>query len=66
LKLTKFKYIILKHKELYKENFEDLIENLFERIRREEAEKNKNTKRIDFKLGNAILRPLRFIKSLRR
>ncbi len=64
-KLDKFKHIILKHSELYKENFEALVTNLIERLKTEEMEKIKNTKRIDFKLGKAFLRPLRFIKSLR-
>lgn len=64
-KLDKFKHIILKHAELYKDNFEDLVSNLIERLKTEEMEKIKNTKRIDFKLGTAVLRPFRFIKSLR-
>ncbi len=63
-KPDKFKHIILKHSELYKENFEALVTNLIERLKTEEREKFKNTKRIDFKLGKALLRPLRFIKSL--
>jgi hypothetical protein len=65
-KTDKFKHIILKHSKLYKNNFEALVTNLIERLKTEEMEKIKNTKRIDFKLGNAFLRPLRFIKSLRR
>lgn len=64
-KPEKFKHIILKHSELYKENFEALVTNLIERLKTEEMEKIKNTKRIDFKLGKALLRPLRFIKTLR-
>lgn len=64
-KTDKFKHIILKHSELYKENFEALVSNLIERLKTEEMEKIKNTRRIDFKLGKAFLRPLRFIKSLR-
>jgi hypothetical protein len=63
-KLNKFKHIIFKHSELYKDNFEDLVSNLIHRVRAEEIEKVKNTKRLDFKLGKAFLRPLRFIKSL--
>lgn len=64
-KLDKFKYIILKHSELYKENFESLVTNLIERLKTEEMEKIKISKRIDFKLGNIILKPFRLIKSLR-
>lgn len=66
LKLDKFKIIILKHPELYKENFEALITNLIERLKAEEREKIKNTKRIEFKLGKAFLKPLRIIKSWNR
>jgi len=64
LKLDKFKHIIFKHKELYKDNFENLIENLIERTRREIIEKDKNTKRIDFVIGKTILKPFRWIKSV--
>lgn len=64
LKQDKFKLIIFKHKELYKDNFEKLVENLFEREKREKREKEKNRKRIDFKIGNAILKPFRYIKRI--
>jgi glycosyltransferase involved in cell wall biosynthesis len=64
LKLDKFKHIIIKHKDLYKDNFEDLVENLLERIRKESIEKVKNTKRIDFVIGNRVLKPFRWIKAL--
>lgn len=63
LKLDKFKYIILKHSELYKDNFEALVTNLIGRLKVEEKEKIKNTQRIEFKLGKAILTPLRIFKS---
>lgn len=64
LKQDKFKLIIFKHKELYKDNFEKLVENLLEKIKREATEKVKNTKRIEFKVGKAILKPMRWIKSM--
>lgn len=63
-KLEKFKQIILKHSDLYKYNFEGLVSNLIERVKIEEMEKVRITTRIDFKLGNALLKPLRFIKAL--
>lgn len=62
LKLDKFRHIIMKHESLYKDNFENLIDNLFGRIQKEELEKIKNTKRIEFRLGNLLLNPLRKIK----
>ena len=65
-KAEKFKYIVQQHKDLYKENFNDLIDYLFERIKKAENEKIKAYNKIDFKLGRQLLKPLRFIKSLRR
>jgi glycosyltransferase involved in cell wall biosynthesis len=64
LKLDKFKYIIMKHEVLYKNNFDQLVENLFQRLRKEEVEKIKNTTRIDFNIGKIILKPLRWFKAL--
>jgi hypothetical protein len=64
LKLEKFKHIIYKHKELFKNNFEELIENLFYRIKRESDEKVKNTNQIEFLIGKTFLKPFRVIKSL--
>ncbi len=48
LKLDKFKLIILKHQDLYKDNFENLVNNLLEGIRKESIEKGKNTEPIGF------------------
>ncbi len=62
LKQEKFRHIILKHSELYKENFEDLITDLFTRIAQAEKESFRNQSSIDFRIGNKILSPLRWIK----
>jgi glycosyltransferase involved in cell wall biosynthesis len=64
LRLDKFKHIIMKHKQLYSANFEILVENLFDQIKREQSEKIKNKERIDFKIGKAVLSPLRWIKAV--
>lgn len=64
LKEEKFKVIIIKHIELYKENFEKLIEVLFERVARERNETLRKENSYNYKLGSFILRPLRFFKSL--
>lgn len=64
LKEEKFKVIINKHIELYKENFEKLIEVLFERVARERNETLRKENSYNYKLGSFILRPLRFFKSL--
>jgi len=57
-------YIYIKHADLYKENFELFTKHLLDKLKTEEREKIKNTKRIDSRLGSAILRPIRFFKSL--
>jgi glycosyltransferase involved in cell wall biosynthesis len=58
------KYIYSKNQDLYKENFVEFISFLLSRIEREEAEKIKNTQRIEFKIGKIILTPIRILKSL--
>ncbi|MEL1240146.1 glycosyltransferase [Flavobacterium flavipallidum] len=63
-KITLLQYIYLKHQDLYKSNFETFVNHLLSMLEREEFEKNKNTKRIEFKLGNVILSPYRYFKSL--
>lgn len=65
-KQEKFRHIILKHRELYKENFDDLVENLFQRIGRVESEKVRISQKPDFRIGQLILKPVRFIRSLKR
>lgn len=57
-------YIYSKHQDLYKENFELFVKSLLNRIEREEKEKIKNTLRLEFRIGKAILKPVRFLKSL--
>ena len=57
-------YIYIKHKELYMAHFDLFISHLLSKTQREEKEKIKNTERIDFKIGKAILKPLRWIKAV--
>lgn len=64
IKQDKFKTIILKHKDLYKYNFDALIEDLFYRIKKEEKDKLRIKQKIDFRTGNMILKPLRKIKNI--
>ena len=65
-KLDKFKLIIGKHKSLYVNNFDNLLDYLFYRIEKEEFEKIKNTLRLEFRIGENILKPFRWIKSVFR
>ncbi len=62
LKQEKYKHIILKHSELYKANFEGLMNDLFTRIAQAESEGYKKQASIDYRTGNKILAPLRWIK----
>jgi glycosyltransferase involved in cell wall biosynthesis len=57
-------YIYFKHQDLYKENFTLFVKHLLSKIEREEKEKIKNTKRLEFRIGKFILRPFRWIKSI--
>lgn len=63
-KFELLEYIYLKHADLYKKNFDLFIKHILNEFKKEEGEKIKNKNRIDFRLGKAFLRPLRFIKSL--
>ena len=62
LKHEKFRHIILKHSEVYKERFPDIINDLFQRIEKAESQVIKKQETTDYKLGNWILLPLRKIK----
>ena len=50
--------------ELYMTNFDLIIGHLLNKIEREEKEKIKNTQRLEYKIGLAILRPFRLIKNI--
>lgn len=70
-KANRMKYDLLrglyiKHKTLYCEHYEITIDHLLERIRWEESEKIKNTRRIEFVLGHFMLSPFRLVKRLYR
>jgi hypothetical protein len=57
-------FIYEKHQSLYILYFQDLVSHLLGRIEREENEKIKNTKRLEFKIAKTILKPIRYIKSI--
>ncbi|UZH55638.1 glycosyltransferase [Salinimicrobium tongyeongense] len=59
-------YIYFKHKKLYLQHFDTFIPFLLGRIEKEEKEKIKNTRRLEYKIGQRVLKPLRKIKSLFR
>ncbi|RXG12335.1 glycosyltransferase family 2 protein [Leeuwenhoekiella aestuarii] len=55
-------YIFKKHKDLYILYYDELVDFLLNKVEREEFEKIKNTKRLEYRIGYSILKPLRFIK----
>lgn len=57
-------YIFTKHRKLYIDNFELFVSRMLKTIKREELEKLKNTQRLEYRLGFAILQPLRFLKRI--
>ncbi len=65
-KFELLEYIYLKHADLFKENFSVFIKHILYEFKEEERQKIKNRNRIEFRLGKALLKPLRFIKSLIR
>lgn len=64
LREEKFQHIIFKHKDLYIENFDLLIPNLFRRIKKAESEKRKRISSKEYTLGNNFLKPLRLLRSV--
>lgn len=63
LKHEKFQQIILKHKELYNENFDASINHFFDQINKLEGEKKQILQKPDLLLGNFLLKPIRFLKN---
>lgn len=63
-KFELLKYIYLKHQEIYKNNFDLFVISMLSRIEREEIEKLKNLQRIEYKIGQLILKPFRWFKSI--
>lgn len=58
------KYLYSKHKELYLNNYDKMIEHFLYTIDLEKRNVLKTKNKIDYKLGSFILKPLRMIKSI--
>jgi glycosyltransferase involved in cell wall biosynthesis len=58
------KYIFNKHKELYKEYYGDLIDYFLTAVALEKKNNRKIRSKTEFKVGTAVLKPFRIIKSL--
>jgi len=57
-------YIYIKHKELYISNYNVFVDHLLSRTQREEQEKLKYSKKMEYQLGFLFLKPFRFVKSI--
>jgi glycosyltransferase involved in cell wall biosynthesis len=57
-------YIFNKHKELYINNFDELLQNLLSTIAFNKKNELKRINSIDYRLGSYILKPFRFIKQI--
>jgi hypothetical protein len=56
------KFIYLKNKEIYLTHYETFVDRFLQSCDKENAENNKYANTIDYKIGAAILKPLRTIK----
>ncbi len=59
-----YKHIFLKHSDVYKDNFKELLDFFLSKQEASDAEIQKVRGKLDYKLGNSLLRPLRLIKQL--
>ncbi|TRX20917.1 glycosyltransferase family 2 protein [Flavobacterium franklandianum] len=59
-------FIYTKHKDLYLPHYEDMVNHFLDSIVSEKREYLKVKNKLEFKIGTAILRPLRFVKKLMR
>lgn len=57
-----WKYIYIKHKDLWINNFDEMINNTLSQMESLESCTHNLRKTIDYKIGNVILKPFRFIK----
>ena len=55
------KYIYFKHKDLYIENYEDFVSHLLRRLEAVEKAEKKSFKKLEFKIGEIVLLPMRRI-----
>ena len=64
IKYKLLKYIYIKHKDLYTDNFEILIAHLLNRLEIVEKSERKNLNKLEFRIGKKILTPLRKIRKI--
>lgn len=64
VKYDLLKYIYLKHKDLYIQNYEEFISHLIDRLHIIENAEQKNLNKVEFKIGWYILKPFRILKRI--
>ncbi len=64
IKQEKYSFILLKHQDLYKNNFEALVNHLSNKILKDEEETYKRENSLNFKIGKKLLLPFRKLKSI--
>jgi len=63
-RMDRRQYIYTKNSEIYKNHYAELMGDIFRRLKKEEFEKNKNKQRLEYRLGDLLLKPLRILKRL--
>ncbi|WMI65822.1 glycosyltransferase family A protein [Aestuariibaculum sp. YM273] len=63
VKYDLLKYIYNKHKDIYTTHFELFVDYMLHKIKSEEFGKKMKTERLEYKIGHAVLKPIRYIKS---
>ena len=63
IKYELMKFVIKKHNDLYKLYFDETVSHLLNIAKKNKEEEQKRINSIDYRLGNAILKPLRWLKS---
>lgn len=63
-KHDKFRHIIEKHKDLYLDNFDDLLQVFFRKLKKADSDYYRLQNDINYILGRKLLSPLRFFKRL--
>lgn len=57
-------YILRKHSALYKDNFPETIDNLINKLKKEEAHRKRNEKKFEYRVGYFLLSPVRMFRNL--
>ncbi len=63
-KYNLLEYIYIKHKDLYLNDFDNFVKKILEQSAYLELQKLKQTRKIDYRLGNTILKPFRFLNMI--